>query len=160
MAEALAPTTHPADVVGQQAGARSGQARGGEDPPNPRHVYAAKARLRRLVPFLVGDVLVEVNKALKALVEWTTQHWGEDVELVGEEDLEPMNMNHHDSFGFGRRGDQVRGWHDGRGRADGEGAASAPTTTTGFSGSTPEAPAPELNRRRRFTSPSSLDQDD
>ena len=115
VAEALAPTTHPADVVGQQAGAREGQARGGEDPPNPRHVSAAKARLRRLVPFLVGDVLVEVNKALKALVEWTTQHWGEDVELVGEEDLEPMNMNHHDSFGFGHRGDQVRGWHDGRG---------------------------------------------
>ena len=88
MAEALAPTTHPADVVGLQAGAREVQTRGGGEPPNPRHVYAAKARLRRLVPFLVGDVLAEVTKALKALVEWTTQHWGEDVALVGEEALD------------------------------------------------------------------------
>ena len=36
------------------------------------------------MPFLVGD---EVKKALQALVEWTTQHWGDDVELVGEDDL-------------------------------------------------------------------------
>ena len=43
------------------------------EPPNPRHVYAAKARLRRLVP--LGDVLAEVRKTLQALVEWTTQHW-------------------------------------------------------------------------------------
>ena len=40
------------------------------------------------MPFLVGDVLAEVTKALKALVEWTTQHWGEDVALVGEEALD------------------------------------------------------------------------
>ena len=81
--EALAPTTHPADVLGLQKGAREAQTRGGSR-QIPDTSYAAKARLRRLVPFLVGD---EVKKALQALVEWTTQHWGDDVELVGEDDL-------------------------------------------------------------------------
>ena len=65
------------------------------------------------MPFFMGDVLAEVvTKALKALVDWTTQHWGEDVELVGEDDLEPMNMIHHDSFGFDHGRPHDGGWHD------------------------------------------------
>ena len=64
VAEALAPKTHPADTLGL---ARLGTPRPDRAPPNPRHVCAAKARLRRLIPFLVGNVLEEVKRALKAL---------------------------------------------------------------------------------------------
>ena len=99
----VAPTTHPADVLGLRGGAQKAQT-GEKEPPNPRHVCAAKARLRRLVPFLVGDVLTEVQKALQALVEWTTQHWGGEVGLVGENDLESLNMIHHDFFGYDHTG--------------------------------------------------------
>ena len=50
-------------------------------------MYEAKARLRRLVPFVVGSVLEKVKKDF---VTWTVEHWGEEVELVGENDLDHM----------------------------------------------------------------------
>ena len=79
----------------------------------------------------MGDVLAEVKKALQALVEWTTQHWGDDVELVGEDDLEPMNMIHHDSFGYDQRGEtRAEGDRNSGGRVAGDGAASTPAATT------------------------------
>ena len=59
----------------------------GTDRPQPRHVYEAKARLRRLVPFVMGSVLEKVKKDF---VTWTVEHWGEEVELVGENDLDHM----------------------------------------------------------------------
>ena len=49
--------------------------------PEPRKRERERARERERES--VGDVLAEVKKALQALVEWTTQHWGDDVELVG-----------------------------------------------------------------------------
>ena len=106
-------------------------------------------------------MLAEVKKALQALVEWTTQHWWDDVELVGEDDLEPMNMIHHDSFGYDHRGEpRAEGDRNSGGCVAGEGAASTPAATTRSAASTPDAPPPEPNRRRSFTTPSTLDQDD
>ena len=84
-------STGPANAPVRHTGACERLSRGGKEaasrptePPNPHHVHAAKARLRRLIPFLAGNVLEEVKKAFKELVEWSVEHyWGEEVELVG-----------------------------------------------------------------------------
>ena len=73
MAEALARQTHPCDILGLSRGGKEAASRPTE-PPNPHHVHAAKARLRRLIPFLAGNVLEEVKKAFKELVEWSVEH--------------------------------------------------------------------------------------
>ncbi|CAE7939226.1 Ttll5 [Symbiodinium necroappetens] len=78
-----AAATHPADVIALATGGRETTTRqhaaGG---PQAIHVYRAKRKLRQLQPFLTGEMQAMVNIAVMHLHQWTTEHWGDEVELV------------------------------------------------------------------------------
>ena len=125
---------HAADVIAMAEGDQNRRATCGGQ-PQALHVYRAKRKLRQLQPFLVGDLQREVRVALLHLAQWTTEHWGEEVELV--QDNDDSNVDEGGEATAAR--------------------ASKPTTTAAEQWGSEGA---EPRRRRSLDSPSSLDNDD
>ncbi|CAE7650990.1 unnamed protein product [Symbiodinium sp. CCMP2456] len=73
---------HPADVL-----AHSGEPDSQPDLPEPRPELPLRAlkKLRTLVPFLCGEAQDLAAAAVSDLLEWSTQFWGNVVELVDDE---------------------------------------------------------------------------
>ena len=149
-----ATATHPADVIALATGGRETTTRqhaaGG---PQAIHVYRAKRKLRQLQPFLTGEMQTMVNIAVMHLQQWTTEHWGDDVELV--EDSAPEQPEPQE--GAARPSTSTT-------TADGGPAEAAsterPTTTAAAAEVNAVSGGRRREPRRRFTTPSSLDNDD
>ena len=125
VAEALAPTTHPADVLGLQGGAHRRGGKGATKPPT-RLRSRRKTTTAGAIPGVGrADRGPESTPSPSGVDNSTTQHWGGEVELVGENDLEPLNMIHHDSFNTGKS--MTAGGPSSGGHAQSEGAASTET---------------------------------
>ena len=78
---------HPADVIAQQGGQPElPSQRRDRDPPDAVHVYKAQRALRRLQPFLEGEMQVLGSQALAHLGEWIRAHWREEVQLLSSDE--------------------------------------------------------------------------
>ena len=167
-----AEKVHPADAIAQQEDRHQQEQHPHRDPPEAIHVYKAQRLLRQLVPFLHGDMREMGSKALAHLGDWIRSHWGESVQLLSSED--EASSPHRDRPAQPTvRGE--RGEHDSEGvpyKHEGaaatimdpnSGAASSTTPFTRSAAPRTEGGAsnePRSRRRRGFTSPSSLDNDD
>ena len=137
----------------EQVEALSEAARREKDPPEPQHVLRAAKLLRKLIPFPYGDVLDTTRAALRHLDTWTTQYWGGEgaIQIASDDD---------------DVGTLAASASSPTTTAAGEKAARTKRTSTTAADQRGEPPEPEKSellspaRRRGFTSPSSLDQDD
>ena len=149
--EAEGINTHAADVIALATGGDEALARRPADMGGPQaiHVYRAKRKLRQLQPFLVGEMQSMVNVAVMHLNQWTTEHWGEEVELV--EDSAPDQ--HGPQEGAARPSASTT-------TADGGSNVAARTTRPSTTTDGDLSEGTEPRRRRALDSPSSLDNDD
>ncbi|CAE7938916.1 pol, partial [Symbiodinium necroappetens] len=154
---------HPADTIAQnQHGPGQVLQHPRGDPPDALHVYKAQRALRQLHPFLEGEMRVLGDQALDQLGAWIQSHWGEAVQLLSsdEEAEAPPRQSREEEQTPERGRMQTATILD----AD-SGAASSTAPFTRFTapareGSTEGEPQAAAARRRSFTSPSSLDNDD
>ena len=167
-----AEQVHPADVIAQREDRPHQEQHPHRDPPDALHVYKAQRLLRQLVPFLQGDMREMGSKAMAHLGDWIQSHWGEAVQLLSSE--EEASQPNHDRPEQPATSDEGEGPNSEKAVHKQEGAAAtlmdpnsgAASSTTPFTRSAAprtegEHPSEPRGRRRRgFTSPSSLDNDD
>ena len=170
-----AEQVHPADVIAQQEDQHQQAQHPRQDPPDALHIYKAQCYLRQLIPFLDGDMRKLGDNALAHLGDWIRSHWGESVQLLSsdEENTQPEQGRPAQPTANEDQGGQSLG---GTPYAD-EGAeetlmdltSGAASSTAPFTRSAAPRPEGDHNtgpsesrdrRRRAFTSPSSLDNDD
>ena len=151
---------HPADTIAQnQHGPGQVLRHPSSDPPDALHVYKAQRALRQLHPFLEGEMRVLGEQALDQLGAWIQSHWGEAVQLLSSDEEAPPRQSREEPTPE-RGGTTLATVPDVE-----SGAASSTAPFTRFTAPTPEGNAEGESqeaaaRRRSFTSPSSLDNDD
>ena len=167
-----AEQVHPADAIAQQEGRHHLEQHSHRDPPEAIHVYKAQRLLRQLVPFLHGDMREMGSKALAHLGDWIQSHWGEAVQLLSSEDeTSPPHRDRHvqptaNEDGGEPNSEGVPYKHEGAAATimdpiSGAASSTTPFTRSAAPGTEGEASSePNSRRRRGFTSPSSLDNDD
>ena len=167
-----AEQVHPADAIAQQEDRHQQVQHPHRDPPDALHVYKAQRLLRQLVPFLHGDMREMGDKALAHLGDWIQSHWGEAVQLLSSDDetsqLHQDRRAHpaDDEHGGGPGSEGAPFKHQGAAATLMDPTSGAASSTTPFTRSAAprtegEASSePQSRRRRGFTSPSSLDNDD
>ena len=170
-----AEQVHPADAIAQQEDRHQQVQHPRRDPPDVLHIYQAQCHLRQLVPFLDGDMRELGDKALTHLGDWIRSHCGESVQLLSSDDetSQPKRERPAQPTARENEGSPSLGGvpYANEGAAETlmdltSGAASSTTPFTRSAAPRPEgeqheAPSePRSRRRRGFTSPSSLDNDD
>ncbi|CAE7573834.1 ABCB1 [Symbiodinium necroappetens] len=170
-----AEQVHPADAIAQQEDRHQQVQHPRRDPPDALHIYKAQRHLRQLVPFLDGDMRELGNQALAHLGDWIQSHWGEPVQLLSSDDEtsqpqqeRPAQPTAHEDEGSPRL-EGAPYINEGAAETLVDLTSGATSSTTPFTrsaaprpeGEYNEAPSePKSRRRRGFTSPSSLDNDD
>ena len=166
-----AEQVHPADAIAQQEDRHQQVQHPRRDPPDALHIYKAQRQLRQLVPFLDGDMRELGNQALAHLGDWIQSHWGEPVQLLSSDDetSQPQQERPAQPAAHEAEGSPRLYIHEGAAETLVDLTSGAVSSTTPFTrsaaprteGEYNEAPSePRSRRRRGFTSPSSLDNDD
>ena len=170
-----AEQTHPADVIAQQEDQPQQVQHPHRDPPDALHIYKAPRYLRQLIPFLDGNMRNLGDNALTHIGDWIRSHWGDSVQLLSsdDEEVQPEQDRPAQPAADVDEGDQhLRGTpyaDEGAEETLMDMASGAASSTAPFTRSAAPRPEgdnktfpsePRARRRRAFTSPSSLDNDD